>query len=203
MNYQRFIEEGGRVMHIASANELILPSNGVLVDGILGTGFSGEIQEPFGSIIWQMNRSGLPIIAVDIPSGLNGNSGIAQENQTSIIATETAFLGLPKTGFFLNNGWDSVGKLRYVDFGLPKFYIDEMETDLQVLTKEMMAPLLPRVIRSRHKYQAGYIFGLAGSSGMPGAAILSGSAAIHGGAGIVKMLHPRGMEAELATTVRN
>lgn len=199
-NYQRFLEEGGRVMQIGSADELIVPAKGLLVDGILGTGFSGTITEPYASIIWHMNNSGLPIIAIDIPSGLNGTTGKAQDNEMSIIATETAFLGLPKTGFFLQDGWNSVGKLRYVDFGLPKPYIDESEADLQMLTKEIVIPLLPEMSRNRHKYEAGYIIGIAGSPGMPGAAILAASAALKSGAGIVKMLHPKGMEVELSSS---
>lgn len=200
-NYRRFIEEGGRVLRIDSADELNLPPRGVLVDGILGTGFSGTIKEPYASIIRLMNRSGLPIISVDIPSGLNGTTGEAQENQTSVIAFETAFLGLPKMGFFLNQGWESVGKLRYVDFGLPKNYIEESKTDMVMLTRDEVISMLPKLKRTRHKYEAGQVIGLAGSPGMPGASLLSTSAALHAGAGIVRLLHPKGMEAELATSI--
>lgn len=200
-NYRRFLEEGGRVLRINNAEELSLPSRGLLVDGILGTGFSGLISEPFASIIKMMNHSGLPIISVDIPSGLNGTTGQAQENQASVIAYETAFLGLPKVGFFLNQGWDSVGKLRYVDFGLPKIYIEQFQTEMVMLTKDDVIVLLPKLKRSRHKYEAGLVVGLAGSPGMPGASLLASSAALHAGAGIIRLLYPKGMEAELATSI--
>lgn len=199
-NYRRFIEEGGRVLSIDNAEEFVLPEKGLLIDGILGTGFSGTIREPYASIIQAMNRSNLPIISIDIPSGLDGTTGKAQSNRSSVIATETAFLGLPKTGFFLNDGWESVGKLRYVDFGLPRLYIEESEADFIMLTKENVSHLLPTIQRSRNKYEAGHVIGLAGSPGMPGAAILSTTAALHSGAGIVRLLHPKGMEAELATS---
>lgn len=200
-NYRRFLEEGGRVLHIDKAEELLLPQRGLLVDGILGTGFEGSINEPYASIIQLMNRSKLPIISIDIPSGLNGTSGKSQEDEKSVIATETAFLGLPKLGFFLEDGWDSVGKLRYVDFGLPQMYIEESEADLIMLTKDNVSPLLPPIKRSRHKYQAGLVVGLSGSPGMPGAALLASSAALHGGAGMIKLAYPRGMEAELASSM--
>lgn len=200
-NYRRFIDEGGRVLRIEKAEDLYLPSRGVLIDGILGTGFSGIVKEPFASIIRLMNHSGLPIISVDIPSGLDGTTGQAQENQASVIAFETAFLGLPKMGFFLNQGWDSVGKLRYVDFGLPKNYIEEAHTEMVMLTKDSVVSLLPKLKRSRHKYEAGQVIALAGSPGMPGASLLSTSAALHAGAGIVRLLHPKGMEAELANSI--
>jgi ADP-dependent NAD(P)H-hydrate dehydratase / NAD(P)H-hydrate epimerase len=200
-NYRRFLEEGGRVLSINHPEELVLPEKGLLVDGILGTGFSGPITDPYASIIQTMNRSGLPIISVDIPSGLNGTTGKAQPDQKSVVTTETAFLGLPKTGFFLNDGWDSVGKLRYVDFGLPKQYIDESEADFIMLTKENVAHLLPNIKRSRHKYEAGLVLALAGSPGMPGAALLSTTAALHSGAGIIRLLHPKGMESELSSSI--
>lgn len=200
-NYRRFLDEGGRVLSIEKVEDLSLPSRGLLIDGILGTGFSGMVKEPLASIIRLMNRSGLPIISVDIPSGLNGTTGQTQENGASVVAFETAFLGLPKMGFFLNQGWDSVGKLRYVDFGLPKTYIEESKADRVMLTKEDVITLLPKLKRSRHKYEAGQVIGLAGSPGMPGAALLATSAALHAGVGMVRLLHPKGMEAELAPSI--
>lgn len=197
-NYQRFLQNGGKALTIDSAEELSLPEEGLLVDAIFGTGFHGELQEPFASIIAKMNGSNLPIISVDIPSGLDGSSGYANEN--AIIASETAFLGLPKTGFFLLEGWDCVGKLRYVDFGLPQIYIEDSEADLMMLVPPLLRTYLPKIRRSRHKYQAGSVVAIAGSSGMTGAAMLSTSAALHGGAGIVYLLHPQAMEGKLAFT---
>jgi NAD(P)H-hydrate epimerase len=200
-NYRRFLEEGGRVLQIDHPNNLYFPQKGLIIDGILGTGFSGQISDHYGIVIEKMNQSGLPIIAVDIPSGLDSTTGIAQADHRSVIATETAFLGLPKLGFFLNDGWDSVGKLRYVNFGLPENFVEESPTDYIMLTKEDVAPFLPKIKRSRHKYEAGHVVALAGSLEMPGAAILSTSAALHSGAGIVHLLHPHGMEVQLASSI--
>jgi ADP-dependent NAD(P)H-hydrate dehydratase / NAD(P)H-hydrate epimerase len=194
-NYNRFMTEGGR-----SSEALIeFPFNGIIVDGLFGTGFHGKVEEPYAAIIELANNSNLPIIAIDIPSGLNGETG--QVEGVAIIATETAFLGLPKTGFFLNDGWNHVGKLRYVDFGLPQEYIEDIEADLIMLSQDMLKPLFPPIKRNRHKYEAGHVIGLAGSPGMPGAAILATTAAYRGGAGIVRLLHPDGMQAELATSL--
>lgn len=195
-NHRRFLQEGGRVQEIHSSEEMLFPDRGLIVDGIFGTGFRGSVAEPFASAIRLANSSGLPIIAVDIPSGLDGETGDVAS--VAIIAAETAFLGLPKTGFFLKEGWNHVGKLRYVDFGLSQTYIDESEADLIMLTNDLVRPFLPPIVRNRHKYQRGYVIGLAGSPGMPGAALLSSLAAFRGGAGMVRLLHPEGMEAELA-----
>lgn len=193
-NYERFMNEGGRLVE----NMTIPPSSGIIIDGIFGTGFHGVAQEPYASIIRLANESHVPIIAVDIPSGLNGETGKAEGH--AIIATETAFLGLPKTGFFLQQGWNRIGKLRYVDFGLPKEYIEGCAADLIMLSPDIVRPLLPAIKRNRHKYEAGYVVGFSGSPGMPGAAILSSTAALRGGAGIIKLMHPEGMQAELAVS---
>ncbi len=195
-NYKRFLEAGGKAWDGKTPlDQLFYYGVGLIVDGLFGTGFRGTVQEPFASIIDLANKSGKPIIAIDIPSGLNGEDG--QVEGEVINAVETAFLGLPKVGFFLREGWDCVGKLRRVDFGLPEKYIEERHTKMTMLTADFLQPLLPKVRRSRNKYQAGYVVGLAGSREMPGAAILSATAALHGGAGIVRMLYPEDMRDEL------
>lgn len=194
-NHARFINEGGRIT-LDATSEIF--NRGIIIDGIFGTGFRGTVEEPYAEMIKLANNSGLPIIAVDIPSGLNGETGEVQGDGKAIIATETAFLGLPKRGFFIKNGWDCVGKLRYVDFGLPKLYMEGGDADMVMLAEDIVKPLLPKIKRSRHKYQAGYVVGLSGSPGMPGAAILVSTAAYRGGAGIVRLVHPEGMQAELA-----
>lgn len=193
-NYQHFLTEGGHIADITHP----FPRNGIIIDGLFGTGFHGEVKEPYASLIRRANASTLPIIAVDIPSGLNGETG--QITQDVIVATETAYLCLPKSGFFLQQGWNHVGKLRYVDFGLPKSYIDNCTTDMVMSTVDLIKPLLPKIIRNRHKYEAGFVVGLAGSPGMPGASMLASTAALRGGAGIVKLLHPDNMQVELAAT---
>lgn len=197
-NYHRFLREGGRVREVSSMEDVFFPPMGIIVDGIFGTGFHGKAEELFASVISAANKSRLPIIAIDIPSGLNGETGAAEGD--AIIATETTFLGLPKTGFFLRDGWNHVGRLRYVDFGLPNEYIEESEADMVMLKSDIMEPLLPVIVRNRHKYQAGYVVGLAGSPGMSGAAIMSSISALKGGAGIVRLLHPLEMKGELVAS---
>ncbi|EFB41552.1 hypothetical protein pah_c029o062 [Parachlamydia acanthamoebae str. Hall's coccus] len=197
-NYHRFLMEGGRVAHVDGANPPFLQT-GVIVDGIFGTGFHGKIEDPaYQAAIKHANLSGLPIIAIDIPSGLNGETG--EVSGEAIQATETIFLGLPKTGFFLQDGWNHVGKLRYVDFGLPGTYIEKSAEELIMLSPDIISPLIPKITRNRDKYERGQVVGLAGSPGMPGAALLASLAALRGGAGIVRLLYPDGMHNELAAS---
>jgi hydroxyethylthiazole kinase-like uncharacterized protein yjeF len=192
----QFLNEGGRVVETPSPDEINFPSSGIIIDGIFGTGFHGTINEHISAVIKRANESHIPIVAVDIPSGLNGETGAI--SGTAILAHTTAFLGLPKIGFFLLNSWNQVGKLVYVDFGLPRKYIDSAETEFIMLSPDMLKPLMPPLVRNRHKYQAGHVVGLAGSPAYPGASVLSSLAALCSGAGIIHLLHPENMKVELA-----
>lgn len=197
-NAQRFSSLGGRFEEVQVGDLLDFPDEGLILDGIFGTGFRGEVEGVYAQAIRAINESGLPSIAIDIPSGLNGSTGEAKGEV--VLAQQTLFLGLPKVGFFIMDGWNSLGELVHVDFGLGKQYIDQAEEVLNLILPEDVCRLRPKIVRTRHKYQAGYVVGLAGSPGMSGAAILSAQAAMRGGAGIVKLLHPGGMEAELANS---
>lgn len=171
---ERFRKKGGRF-----ARKL----DGLIVDGLLGTGFKGKVEKEMAALIQEANGSGLPILAIDIPSGLNGTTG---EGEIAIRAEETIALGLPKMGFFLRDGWNHVGILRVVDFGLPEEAVAEAES-LAYLPRHIP---LPPLVRNRHKYQAGYVIGYGGSKALSGAAKLSAWAALKGGAGIVRLFHP-------------
>lgn len=191
-NHQRFVKDGGHVAPI-----FLVPEEGVIVDGLFGTGFHGKVEEPYASAIRAANQSHVPIIAIDIPSGLNGETG--EVEGVAIQAAETVFLGLPKTGFFLRQGWNYVGKLFYGDFDLDGAYIEQAQASMELIMPDMAASWLPVIQRNRHKYQAGHVVGLAGSPGFPGAAVLASFAALRGGAGIVHLLFPEGMRSELAS----
>lgn len=195
-NHYRFIGEGGFVKEINSAADCRFPANGVILDALFGTGFHGAAKGLFASCIESANGSHLPIIAIDIPSGLNGESG--EVAGACIHAQVTLFLGLPKTGFFLREGWNNVGRLFGVDFGIDEQILNGAHADFDLLTSDLLRPLMPRYRRTGHKYQAGLVVGLAGSPGMPGAAMLASYAALRSGCGLARLLHPEGMEVELA-----
>lgn len=166
---------------------------GIIVDGLLGTGFSGELDPRIRENIRLANQSGLPIIAIDLPSGLNGTTGEGAES--AIQASRTVALGSAKLGCFLKNGWNCVGKLTVEDFGLP---FVEAEVSAELPTWDFLHKTLPPLIRNRHKYQAGYVLGFGGSKHFSGAPKLSGWAALRAGAGIVRLFHPKETAMETA-----
>ncbi|MCB1109154.1 MAG: NAD(P)H-hydrate dehydratase, partial [Chlamydiia bacterium] len=162
-----------------------VPDQGVLLDGLLGTGFTGAVKEPIASLIEKANRSKLPILAIDIPSGLNGNDGTV--SGPVIQADLTLYLGLPKAGFFLGSGMDYIGKLLRCDFGLDAKWVKEAKGIGCLVNESVLPALLPPIKPSRHKYEAGYILAVAGSPGMMGAAHMACMAAYRTGAGIIRL----------------
>lgn len=193
---KRFVKAGGMIEYIHKGSQIVFSESEVLVDGLLGTGFHGEVEGLYREAIECANRSGLPILSIDIPSGIDGNTGTV--GGVAIRAAETLFLGLPKSGCFIGDAWNYTGKVYVYDFGLGEDHIDQAETDFHLIDDHMIKSYFPPMVRTRHKYQAGYVVGLGGSPGMPGAPIMASFAALRAGAGIVRLLHPAGMEAELA-----
>lgn len=193
-HHEVFLKKGGKVFHVESTENLRFEERSLILDGILGTGFRGELREPLLSIVKKINASHRHIIAIDIPSGMDGNSGEVLTG--AIHADETIFLGLPKLGFFIRQGFDHVGRLIHVDFGLGKKYIRQASEFATLLTDEIIHAL-PAIKRVRHKYEAGSVLGIAGSLGMGGAAMLAGLSALRSGAGIVKLFYPSEAEEEM------
>lgn len=197
-NHNRFLKQGGYVKNVEKIDRNFFPNEGIILDGIFGTGFHGAARGIFADIIEAANKCSSPIIAIDIPSGVNGSTGDVEG--AAIEAAETIFLGLPKAGCFLQEGWHYCGHLSYVDFGLQKQYLDQAKPTLLFLTEEYVQTLLPPIRRNRHKYQAGVVAGVAGSQYMPGAALLACLGAIKSGCGLMRLWYPAGMETQLSNS---
>jgi NAD(P)H-hydrate epimerase len=187
------------VIHpLQNYNHGLLAIKGVVIDGLVGTGFKGKATELLAEAIEKINASTATVFSIDIPSCLCGNTGAV--GSVAVRADFTVYLELPKLGFFLDKGWDYVGKLISVSFGLPKTFLEQAMVSASLAIEPAMKEMLPIVNRTRHKYEAGYVLGIAGSESMPGAAILSCSATLHAGAGMVRLYHPPGMEESLSSS---
>ena len=191
-----FISEGGELHFPQNIGALSFFTDGVILDGLMGTGLKKELDGLVLLAIEKANKSKIPILAIDIPSGICGNTGKARP--TAIQAKETFFLGLPKLGFFIGDGYDHIGVLKGVDFGLDLKYLHDIHAKAHLINEKSVPPLLPPLVRTQHKYQAGYVCALASSPGMPGAGMLASLAAFRCGAGIVRLFHVKGMEKEFS-----
>lgn len=155
----------------------------LIIDAILGIGTKGTLVGLFAEIINHLNSLKKPIISLDIPSGINGDTG--EVLGASIKANYTLTFGLPKVGMFLSPGINNIGKLIVVDIGFPQALLNNPEIKLNYIEEQEMSFLLPKRLKDDHKGRCGKVFLLAGSLGMTGAATLSSQATLLAGSGIV------------------
>ena len=161
----------------------------VIVDGLLGTGLSGEVREPYASAIQFINHQPAPVVAIDIPSGLDSDTG--EVHGACVRATSTVTMGLPKIGLLKPAATDFVGRIEVADIRFPSQFVDEIGTDVELLTHADVAPLLPRRRRGAHKGEFGHLLVVAGSEGYTGAPVITAHAAARTGAGLVTLVVPR------------
>ncbi|MDE3055626.1 MAG: NAD(P)H-hydrate dehydratase [Verrucomicrobiota bacterium] len=161
------------------------PEGDLLIDALFGTGFSGSVSGVAETAIRFANSSSRPILAIDLPSGIDGATGRVEG--VAIRATLTVALGFAKIGCFLQEGWNHTGELRVEDFGLPLEW--QKRAEPVAWLPEATDFVLPPLVRNRHKYEAGYLVGFAGSTLFRGAPKLAGLAALRSGAGIVRIFH--------------
>ena len=181
--YENFCAQGGKIEFSLEKIQERMNHAGLILDALVGTGMKKSADNELASAIEIANHSKLPILAIDIPSGLNGTTG--EVGSIAIHATKTIYLELAKIGFFLRDGWDHVGEMVRGGFGLPE---DKVKASACLLNLSSLK--LPPIQRSWHKYQKGYVVAIAGSEEMPGAAILASYAALRSGAGIVRLFSP-------------
>jgi NAD(P)H-hydrate epimerase len=129
-----------------------------------------------------------PVIAVDIPSGLQADTGAILGR--AIRATLTVTCGLPKLGLYIDAGIDRAGIIRVVDIGIPSAYVDAIESRTLLLTRDSAFQSLPERPPSSHKGTFGHAGIIAGSVGKTGAAALAARAALRVGAGLVTVATP-------------
>lgn len=188
-NFRRFAGRGGRWRRYTPelfGRELVRAD--VVVDAIFGTGFRGSPEGELGEAIRAINGSSAPVVAVDIPSGVEGETGAVRGE--AVRADLTVTLGVLKPGVVFFPGADHAGELEVADIGFPP---DLMFSDLWLAEREDVARLLRPRDPESHKRAAGVVLVLAGSRSMTGAAVLTATAAYRAGAGLVTLAVPKGI----------
>ena len=168
----------------------------LIVDGLLGIGFSGgALREPVSSFIRAANGSGCRIVSLDVPSGLDSDTGCAAEPTARADLTVT--FGAVKKGLLCGDGPALCGVLRAVDIGLGRVSQDD-----RAVTFGEAVKLLPRLSSEVHKNSRGALLVAAGSREFAGAAALTACAALRCGAGIVRLAAVRAENLPHAVIVR-
>lgn len=165
----------------------ILSDSDVIIDAILGTGVTGSLQSPLNEVIGFLNKLKAIRIAVDIPTGLNADSGYGE---TIFNSDLTITLGDFKRGLFIGNGSLISGEVELKEIGVGRDYLSNQPVNDYLIEPEDIFQLLPVKKKSIHKYSAGKVFVIAGSEKYPGAAILTSNAAMKSGAGSVILGFP-------------
>jgi len=187
-------EAGGRVsspadVGYADAVPAAHPIAGadLIVDGLLGIGGRGGLREPFASLAAEAEtarQAGATVVAVDLPSGIDADTG-AMEGP-AVRADVTVTFGAIKPGLLIDPGAGHAGAVELVDIGLGPYL--ETEPAASAPQRDDIAELLPRPGAESDKYRRGVLGLLAGSDRFTGAALLSAGGAVHGGAGMVRVV---------------
>jgi NAD(P)H-hydrate epimerase len=161
----------------------------LLVDGIIGSGLARNLEGPFAEAVQEMCRHEAPVLALDIPSGVSGDTGEVLGCAVRAACTIT-FVGL-KSGLFLADAPDFVGRLSFADLGIPAACHESVSPVMRRIPGQAIERALPPRPRSAHKGDFGHLLLVGGGPGMAGAIRLSGEAALRTGAGRVSIAtHP-------------
>ena len=170
---------------------LALMNCDLVVDAIYGIGFRGQMPPLEARIAGMINRTAKPVVAVDIPSGVEADTG--QVNGEAIRATWTVTLALPKPGFFCRSGADLIGMLTVGDISIPRPLLEDERLQYNLITEEMIRPFFAARQPDTHKGSYGHVLAIGGSVGMTGAVAMTCSAALRSGAGLVTAAVPESL----------
>lgn len=182
------------VIEVANAGAWELHGTDVLgadlvVDALYGTGFRGALTGLAETIVADLNAAPVPVVAVDLPSGLSADS--AEIPGPAVNATLTVALGAPKIPLLMPPAERLAGTLVIADIGIPEAIIDRVDGPrVEVLTREEMRRLVTPRSPDTHKGDYGRLLIVAGSQGKTGAAVLAARAALRSGAGLVTVAIP-------------
>ncbi len=193
---------GGQVAYILDdeALESSLATFGkftVLVDAIFGTGLSKPAHGLFLKTIEWINQQVSPVVAVDIPSGIDASTGRVMG--TAVSATLTVSFAFPKIGQVSYPGAGLVGELSIVDIGIPAHVSRQVSSDCLLIGADEARRLLPIRNQAGHKGTFGHLLVVAGSIGKCGAAVMAAESGLRGGAGLVTLACPQSVQPNIAS----
>jgi len=180
VNRDRFAEAGGEIA--SDLDGARLGGCACVIDALLGTGLARDVRGELAGAIEAINSAGAPVVACDIPSGLNADDGRVMG--AAVKARATATFGLPKLGLYVGYGTDHAGRVSVIDIGIPEDLVRSLEVDVELIEPSMFAGALTARKPSSHKGSFGHVVVFAGSGGHLGAGYLASMAALRAGCGL-------------------
>ncbi len=201
--YEKCIEEHVNIQIIDDENKLHflddLNETDIIIDALLGTGFNGEVRGVIKDIIKIINSLEHPIkhpvLSVDIPSGINGDTG--EVGGVAVQAMKTVTMGFLKRGLLFNEGKKYAGEIILADLGYPPESFSVLESETYLFHKFDLTDMFPKIDEDAYKHSMGKILVIAGSPGMTGAATLTCKAAQRSGAGLVVNAIPESLNSTM------
>ena len=182
-----------------SAHETAMRHEAIWIDAIFGTGLRSDVKGFFKDVIDFINRLNKPVFAVDIPSGLNSDTG--QPCGACIRADATATFAFAKTGHFMFPGADYTGNLKIIDIGVPPHIAHDIGPLQYLLTPDLIRAVFSPRPSDAHKGHTGHLLVIAGSTGKTGAAVMTATSAMRSGAGLVTLGIPASLNPILEAQV--
>jgi NAD(P)H-hydrate epimerase len=178
--WRDFKASGGRMQPFAAVH---LAAGEVIVDALLGTGLATTVRAEAAAIIDAMNAAQRPVFALDVPSGLDSDRGVALGS--AVRATGTMCFIALKTGLFVGDGPDFAGNVFFDDLEIVPPALQEFRPRLERITELEVTRALPPRARDSNKGDFGHVLIVGSGTGMPGAIRLAGEACLRVGAGLV------------------
>jgi len=177
----------------ASARSLpdIIAWSDILVDAMLGVGLSSPLKGLFLQAVDMINTAGKPVVAIDIPTGINADTGSIMG--AAIMADLTVTMALLKRGLVLLPGAQYAGDVRVADIGIPSEVVDKEKINTALLNRGYAWGMISPRELDTHKGDFGHLMLIAGSPGKAGAAIMAARSALRTGAGLVSVAAPNGL----------
>ena len=185
-----YAKAGGTLLEIPAAEGLpaLAPGVDLVVDALFGTGLRRPLEGLAAGVVEWINRSGFPVAAADLPSGVCSDTGRVLGR--AVRATFTVTMGLPKRGLFLHPGAELAGRLVVAEIGLAPLEASGPDLPGALLTESVARGLLPGRPPTAHKGSCGSVLLVGGSRQYPGAPALAAEAALRVGAGLVTLACP-------------
>ncbi len=204
---ERMMQDGISVREMSTEHDWSLaeadPSEAdIVIDAVLGTGVEGPVRGAVCGAIRYINAVSVRslIVAVDIPSGLNADTGVPEG--VAVVADLTVVMAQPKWGHVLPAGIAYVGSVEVVDIGIPRAYVSELVSDGDMVSDVDVRLILERRDRATHKGVYGHALIIGGAAGYTGAVSLATEACGRSGAGLVSVITPERLVPIVAPMVR-
>lgn len=180
--YDYALQEGVKITHAAEAQP---PQVGVVVDALVGLGLNVQVRPECALLIEQINQTGLPVLAIDLPSGLDADTGADHGAVVKADITIT-FIGV-KRGLLTGRGPAVCGQVVLADLDIPSDLYAQQEASCEQLHLIDLLELLPPRSADAHKGNFGHVLVIGGDHGYGGAVIMAAEAAARSGAGLVSV----------------